>query len=218
MERTSFTRPHSPFEGLIGEPKDSSSGGLSGSGQGFKDTYKPLQPTALNPSPILTSTRDPLPPNYEDFDWEEFDFRTRDAVYNPDIDQMVDTLHNWAMANPGKQLPANYNSFLLHAIEAYWNSKKHLEAEQKGRQSDLQKWEAEKEAYEAEVKRLCELIKERGGLGLMVAASQGSLLRKGERTEASGETAEKGIAGNDNKGKGNQRDTSKSNSQCLGGQ
>ena len=47
----------------------------------------------------------------------------KDGVYKPDTDLMCTTVMQQVLANPSGDLPAQYNTFLLHLIEAYHQSK-----------------------------------------------------------------------------------------------
>lgn len=53
---------------------------------------------------------------------EPFDLYTskeKDGVYVPDPEQMCSSLLQWFLANPGKDLPAGYSSFVLHILESH---------------------------------------------------------------------------------------------------
>ncbi|KAL9123200.1 MAG: hypothetical protein Q9187_000249 [Circinaria calcarea] len=45
--------------------------------------------------------------------------KEKDKVYNPDIDLMCSSIKKRMLAHPGKDLPAQYNSFLVHILEAH---------------------------------------------------------------------------------------------------
>lgn len=45
--------------------------------------------------------------------------KEKDKVYNPDIDLMCSSIKKRMLAHPGKDLPAQYNSFLVHLLEAH---------------------------------------------------------------------------------------------------
>ena len=47
----------------------------------------------------------------------------KDGVYKPDTDFMCTTVMQQVLANPSGDLPAQYNTFLLHLIESYHQSK-----------------------------------------------------------------------------------------------
>ncbi|KAI9779763.1 MAG: hypothetical protein M1816_003432 [Peltula sp. TS41687] len=179
MERGSFLRAHTPFERFLREPNDSVFfGDVSRSGRGSRTSSRSLRPPPLQATSVRSSGRHPAPPSPEDIDWETFQFKNEENVYNPDVDQMAEELQQFAMRNPGKPVPANYNSHLLHVIEAYQKLQRGLEAEKVARDADLQQWETERDIYEAEVKRLEDVIGSHAGLGGMVVARKSSLLRK----------------------------------------
>ncbi|MCJ1400443.1 hypothetical protein MMC11_003648 [Xylographa trunciseda] len=45
--------------------------------------------------------------------------KDRDRVYDPDLDAMCNTLRGRVLKFPSKDLPAQYNSFVLHLVEGY---------------------------------------------------------------------------------------------------
>ena len=56
----------------------------------------------------------------EAFDWSNLSsLNDRDNVYNPDTEFMCTTITKQVLANPSTDLPAQYNTFLLHLIDAY---------------------------------------------------------------------------------------------------
>ena len=124
-------------------------------------------------------------------------YNVKDDVYNPDLDQMVNTLLSAVMLRPGKALPPEYGSFLLHALEAYRTQKSDLmklqadmDEEQRGRLMDqdvfertASLWEAEKDDYKAEIKRLEHLLEAEMGLQGVVRARTDSLLKRDDVAE-----------------------------------
>lgn len=54
----------------------------------------------------------------EAFDWSNLS-SDRDNVYNPDTEFMCTSITKQVLANPSTDLPAQYNTFLLHLIDAY---------------------------------------------------------------------------------------------------
>lgn len=164
---------------------------------------KGLRPSTLK-LPLLSPThRIPTPLKSPGFD-RELSFNERDHVYNPDPDQMANTLLTVAMVRLGKPLPAEYNSFLLHVLEEYRKMRRQLDAirvdlqaEVEGRQSDLHVMQVEREAYKAEVKRLERLILDgtNGGPDALALARKGSLLRNGCDNEDSDEKEQTTVSG-----------------------
>ena len=162
-------------------------------------SYRSLRPSAVKLSSILPSRRTSPPLKSPRFERETsfekaVSFKEKDEVYSPDPDQMVNTLTSVAMMAAGKPLPAEYNSFLLHVLEAYRNMKAaldvtraELQSERDGRHADNEAtqekesgWAAEREIYRAEVKRLELLLVDRTrGMEALVQARKGSLLRRG---------------------------------------
>ncbi|MCJ1437336.1 hypothetical protein MMC27_006723 [Xylographa pallens] len=47
--------------------------------------------------------------------------KDRDRVYDPDLEAMCNTLRSRVLKFPSKDLPAPYNSFVLHLVEGYQN-------------------------------------------------------------------------------------------------
>ena len=47
--------------------------------------------------------------------------KDRDRVYDPDLEAMCNTLRGRVLKFPSKDLPAPYNSFVLHLVEGYQN-------------------------------------------------------------------------------------------------
>ena len=53
------------------------------------------------------------------FDWSNLSsFDDRDDVYNPDTEFMYTSITKQVLASPSSGLPAQYNTFLLHLIDA----------------------------------------------------------------------------------------------------
>ena len=74
-------------------------------------------------------------------DWSNIN--AEDHVYRPDPDSMCTTLQQHVLNNPSTDLPAQYNSFVLHILESYHRSKhdkkeleRKLQAEEARRQTD----------------------------------------------------------------------------------
>lgn len=65
----------------------------------------------FNPHRVITMQEKP------EFDWSSL--KEKDDVYVPDPGHMCNTLLQWYLANPGKDLPAGYSSFVLHVLEEY---------------------------------------------------------------------------------------------------
>ncbi|MCJ1288380.1 hypothetical protein MMC26_007735 [Xylographa opegraphella] len=61
--------------------------------------------------------------------------KDRDSVHDPDLEAMCNTLRGRVLKFPSKDLPAPYNSFILHLVEGYQN----LLAERKALQLALDK-------------------------------------------------------------------------------
>ena len=80
-------------------------------------------------------------------EWPSIDWSTlneKGDVYRPDPDHKGDSLRQHVLANPSEDLPAQYNSFVLHAIEAY----QRLKSEKKDLERKLQ---AEEQCHRADV-------------------------------------------------------------------
>ena len=89
----------------------------------------------------------------------------KDKVYNPDIDLMCNSIKKRMLTHPGKDLPAQYNSFLLHILEAHdklsmeiRTLRNQLTASQKTSQVGEEKyrlsyaaWEQERKGYECQL-------------------------------------------------------------------
>lgn len=56
-------------------------------------------------------------------DWSKLSITDKDGDYKWDIEIMCTTITQQVLANPSTDLPAQYNTFLLHLIEAYHQSK-----------------------------------------------------------------------------------------------
>ena len=82
-------------------------------------------------------------PEWSSFDWSNL--KVKDDVYRPDPDRMCETLRQHVLANPSSNLPAQYNSFVLHVIEAYESLK--------SEKMDLEtKFQAEEQCHKADVR------------------------------------------------------------------
>ena len=58
-----------------------------------------------------------------EFEWANLNSTNgKDGVYRPDTELMCTTITQRVLANPSEDLPAQYNTFLLHMIEAYHQS------------------------------------------------------------------------------------------------
>ena len=69
---------------------------------------------------ISHSTR----PEWPSIDWSNANIlNDKDGVYKPDTELICTTITQKLLANPSADLPAQYNTFLLHLIEAYHQSK-----------------------------------------------------------------------------------------------
>ncbi|KAI9849717.1 MAG: hypothetical protein M1837_002843 [Sclerophora amabilis] len=174
---------------------------------------KARRPPTLKLSSFLSSRRSSVSPKRTGFQ-QEVAFPQRDDVYNPDPDQMADTLLTAAMARVGQPMPAEYTSLLLHVLEAYANLRKSEEEvkvkhreEYHYRQIDLENfenqrelWLAERESYKVEIKRLEVIIAEgKHGMKSLATARSGSLLSREERRKTSREASHDW--GKDTKGK-----------------
>ncbi|KAI9678832.1 MAG: hypothetical protein M1817_005892 [Caeruleum heppii] len=153
---------------------------------------KSRRPPGARISTFLHSRRPSSSFKLTDVD-REVSYSTKDDVYNPDPDQMANTLLSVIMSRPGKALPPEYGSFLLHVLEAFRSVKERLSeirmdlTEQKaGRAMDLEDfqrtadiWANEKEIYKMEIKRLELLIAEgEGGMKAFSTAREGSVRTK----------------------------------------
>ena len=74
-------------------------------------------------------------------DWSNIN--AEDHIYRPDPDAMCTTLQQHVLNNPSIDIPAQYNSFVLHILESYYRSKddkkeleRKLQAEEARRQTD----------------------------------------------------------------------------------
>ena len=56
-------------------------------------------------------------------DWSKLSITDKDGDYKRDIQSMCTTITQHVLANPSTDVPAQYNSFLLHLIEAHHQSK-----------------------------------------------------------------------------------------------
>ncbi|KAI9851305.1 MAG: hypothetical protein M1838_004041 [Thelocarpon superellum] len=120
-------------------------------------------------------------------------YNFKDDVYNPDVDQMVNTLQTALMTRPGKGLGPEYYSFLCHVLEAHRAMRGQIERLESQVKEALNKrivdhedfdrtamlWSVEREKYRAEVKRL-EILLSKGSEGMeaVMLARAGSLIRK----------------------------------------
>ena len=63
-------------------------------------------------------------PEWSSIDWSNLSsLNDKDSVYKPDTELMCTTITQQVLTNPSADLPAQYNAFLLHLIEAYHQSK-----------------------------------------------------------------------------------------------
>ena len=74
-------------------------------------------------------------------DWSNIN--AEDHVYRPDPDSMCTTLRQHVLNNPSTDLPAQYNSLVLHILESYYRLKddkkeleRKLQAEEESQQTD----------------------------------------------------------------------------------
>ena len=73
-------------------------------------------------------------PEWPSIDWSNMNIlNDKDGVYKPDTELMCTTITGKLLANPSADLPAQYNTFLLHLLEVYHQSK----AEVQDLQSEL---------------------------------------------------------------------------------
>lgn len=93
------------------------------------------------------------------FDWALP--KDRDKVYKPDTEAMANTLRSRVLRYPVDDIPAQYNSFVLHLLEDYQRllDEKHglqkaLDAEIEDHEADSSKYESMSAAWEMERKRL----------------------------------------------------------------
>ena len=110
------------------------------------DTTKPRPRRSLASFASYLSTHRAAPsilqPEWPSIDWSTLN--EKDDVYRPDPDQMCTTLRQHLLANPSDDLPAQYNSFVLHVIEDYQRVKsekndleRNLQVEQRCHQNDV---------------------------------------------------------------------------------
>ncbi|MCJ1251863.1 hypothetical protein MMC30_009101 [Trapelia coarctata] len=93
------------------------------------------------------------------FDWALP--KDKDKVYKPDIEAMCNTLRSRVLRYPVDDIPAQYNSFVLHLLEEYQqlldekNSlQKALDAEIEDHEAEASKFRSMNAAWEVERKRL----------------------------------------------------------------
>lgn len=93
------------------------------------------------------------------FDWAIP--KDKDKVYQPDIEAMCNTLRSRVLRYPVNDIPAQYNSFVLHLLEDYHRQldkkyalQKALDAEIEDHEADTLKYESMSAAREVERKRL----------------------------------------------------------------
>ena len=84
-------------------------------------------------------------PELPSIDWSNIN--AEDHVYRPNPDSMCTTLQQHVLNNPSTDLPAQYNSFVLHILEAYYRLKdekkelgRKLREEKERRQTDAYKF------------------------------------------------------------------------------
>ena len=80
-------------------------------------------------------------PEWPSIDWSNIN--AEDHVYRPNPDAMCTTLQQHVLNNPSTDLPAQYNSFVLHILESYYRLKdekkdlgRKLQEEKESRQTD----------------------------------------------------------------------------------
>ena len=85
-------------------------------------------------------------PEWPSIDWSNIN--AEDHVYIPDPDSMCTTLQQHVLNNPSTDLPAQYNSFVLHILECYYRLKddkkeleRKLQAEEQRHQTDAREFD-----------------------------------------------------------------------------
>ncbi|KAL2048447.1 hypothetical protein N7G274_000359 [Stereocaulon virgatum] len=114
------------------------------------DTTKPRPRRSLASFALYLSTHRVTPSSSQP-EWPSIDWSTlneKDNVYRPDPDHMCTTLRRHLLANPSDDLPAQYNSFVLHVIEDYQRVKsekndlgRNLQVEQQCHQNDVNEFQ-----------------------------------------------------------------------------
>ncbi|GKT48832.1 uncharacterized protein ColSpa_09013 [Colletotrichum spaethianum] len=115
------------------------------------------------------------------------------------LDQMVDSLHYIMMTKPVVDpVPREYNSYILHLLEGYWNvqdqlkkTKQVLAEETETKQRSLEEftkmsdeWQEKEAAFRAEIKRM-ELVLAKNapdGVGAVVLARSESVVDRSARS------------------------------------
>lgn len=149
-----------------------------------KDRPRPKGRLASYISTHLANTSSDRP-EFPTIQSQEISFpNEKDKVYDPDIDLMCNSIKKRMLTHPGKDLPAQYNSFLVHILEAHnelstENQMLHsqLTASQKTRQAGEEKyrlsyaaWDQERKGYES---RLAKAVSKPSGERLTRRISQG---------------------------------------------
>ena len=125
-------------------------------------------------SGFLTNTLE-MPP----VDWSNVN--GKDEVYRPDSEKMCGTLLDQILQNPFEEVPSNYNTFILHVLEAH----RQLQVDKNDLQSEL---EAERECHSSDVDEFHRIIKslsEGGwpyGLNILRTNTADSLRQQGVHT------------------------------------
>lgn len=87
---------------------------------------RPRRSLASFASYLATHNRTVSPrsrPEWPSIDWSNLSsLNETDGVYKPDIELMCTTITQQVLANPSADLPAQYNTFVLHMIEGYYQS------------------------------------------------------------------------------------------------
>ncbi|MCJ1457432.1 hypothetical protein MMC28_007800 [Mycoblastus sanguinarius] len=105
----------------------------------------------------------------------------KDEVYRPDSEKMCGTLLDQILQNPFEEVPSNYNTFILHVLEAH----RQLQVDKNDLQSEL---EAERECHSSDVDEFHRIIKslsEGGwpyGLNILRTNTADSLRQQGVHT------------------------------------
>ncbi|GKT66652.1 hypothetical protein ColTof3_13991 [Colletotrichum tofieldiae] len=127
-------------------------------------------------------------------------YQDRDQTEAPmSLDQMVDALHCIMMTKPVLDpVPREYNSYILHLLEGYWNVQEQLKKteqalaeETETKQRSLEEftkmsdeWQEKEAAFRAEIKRM-ELVLARvapEGVGAVVLARSESVVDRSTRS------------------------------------
>lgn len=106
-------------------PPDDTSYSTSLGADGSRLRSRPGRSSASLASSIGTHRPTISPGNRPEWlDWSNLNSLSKeDGIYEPNIELMCTTIMQQVLANPSADLLAQYNTFLLHLIEAYYQSK-----------------------------------------------------------------------------------------------